>query len=158
MYQDDRGLDGVRGAVRHRRSRGRRAEGGDRAPCRRHAQRSASRQQAAYRREDSADSLPAEVFLEVPADDDVRRGVTAPPATTIHWLPRGSDANASTKPGSLALRAVKNARLPQGSFYTWVAGEAALATGVRRHLVGERGVSRSDISFRGYRRHGRAAL
>lgn len=108
--------------------------------------------------EDCADALPAEVFLEVPADDDIRRDVSAPPGTTIHWLPRSVDADSSTRPGSLALRAVRNARLPEGSFYTWVAGEAALAAGVRRYLVGERGVPRSDITFRGYWRHGRAAL
>ncbi|WP_327370391.1 siderophore-interacting protein [Streptomyces sp. NBC_01217] len=105
--------------------------------------------------ERSADTLPAEVFLEVPSAEDIRREVTAPPGTTIHWLPRG---NPSTRPGTLALRAVKDARLPPGPFYTWTAGESSLATGIRRHLVGERHVPKSDISFRGYWRHGRASL
>jgi NADPH-dependent ferric siderophore reductase len=36
--------------------------------------------------ERSAHALPAEVFLEVPADGDIRREVTA--SARIHWLPR----------------------------------------------------------------------
>ncbi|MGA6160815.1 siderophore-interacting protein [Stenotrophomonas sp. NPDC087984] len=107
---------------------------------------------------DSTDALPTEVFLEVPTDEDIRHDVSTSAQTTIHWLPRSNSAETTVKPGSLALQASKNARLPQGPFYTWAAGEAALVTGIRRHLVGERGVDRSAISFRGYWRHGRAAL
>ncbi|MCP2170136.1 SIP domain-containing protein [Goodfellowiella coeruleoviolacea] len=40
---------------------------------------------------------------------------------------------------------------------TWVAGEAKLATGLRRHLVNDRGVPKSDIAFFGYWRHGRSS-
>ncbi|NKE57269.1 siderophore-interacting protein [Lentzea sp. PSKA42] len=105
--------------------------------------------------ERSADSLPAEVFLEVPGDEDVRREVTAPAHTRIHWLPRNDTA---VRPGSRALDAVRTALLPMGSFYAWVAGESALATGVRRHLVNDRGVPRSAITFRGSWRHGRPSL
>ncbi|WP_329378084.1 siderophore-interacting protein [Streptomyces sp. NBC_01716] len=108
--------------------------------------------------ERSAGTLPAEVFLEVPAVEDIRHDVVAPPGTTVNWLPRDGDTKTPAKPGSLALEAVRSARLPEGPFYAWTAGEASLATGVRRHLVGERGVPRSDISFRGYWRYGRAAL
>ncbi|RMB85022.1 siderophore-interacting protein [Streptomyces shenzhenensis] len=105
--------------------------------------------------ERSTDTLRAEVFLEVPADDDIRDGITAPAATNIHWLPRNDPA---TKPGSLALRAVQDAQLPSGPCYAWTAGESSLATGIRRHLVNERKVPRSDVAFRGYWRHGRASL
>ncbi|WP_326726481.1 siderophore-interacting protein [Streptomyces phaeochromogenes] len=101
------------------------------------------------------EALPAEVFLEVPAPEDVRDEITAPPGTTIHWLPR---PDPSTKPGALALEAVKQAQLPDGRFYTWTAGESSLATGVRRHLVGDRHIPKSDICFRGYFSHGRASL
>ncbi|MFD9941282.1 siderophore-interacting protein [Nonomuraea sp. NPDC059023] len=78
-----------------------------------------------------------------------------PAGTTIHWLPRNDPA---AKPGALVLQAVRQAQLPDGRFYTWTAGESSLATGVRRHLVGERGVPRSDITFRGYFRNGHASL
>ncbi|MTD54062.1 siderophore-interacting protein [Amycolatopsis pithecellobii] len=104
--------------------------------------------------EQSAGALSTEVFLEVPDSEDVR-DIAAPPNTKIHWLPRNDSA---MKPGTLALRAVRDAELSGGPFYTWVAGESALATGVRRHLVNDRGVPKPDITFRGYWRHGRASL
>ncbi|MFB8414844.1 SIP domain-containing protein [Streptomyces albidoflavus] len=62
------------------------------------------------------------------------------------------------RPGALALKAVRAARFPGGRCYVWVAGEAGLAAGVRRHLVGERGAARTGVTFRGYFRHGRGAL
>ncbi|WP_086848606.1 siderophore-interacting protein [Amycolatopsis kentuckyensis] len=105
--------------------------------------------------EQSHDTLPAQVFLEVPTDADIRHEVTAPAATKIHWLPRNGS---SLQPGSLALRTVRDAELPDGPFYTWVAGESSLATGIRRHLVAERNVPKSAVSFRGYWRRGRSAL
>lgn len=101
------------------------------------------------------DALPAQVFLEVPTDQDVRPEIIAPTTAEIHWLPRNDPA---MKPGTLALRAVREAHLPDGPFYTWTAGESSLATGIRRHLLGERSTPRSDITFRGYWKHGRAGL
>lgn len=53
-------------------------------------------------------------------------------STKIHWLLRNGS---SLQPGSLVLRTVRDAELPDGPFYTWVAGESSLATGMRRHLV-----------------------
>ncbi len=105
--------------------------------------------------EQSAANLPAEAFLEVPSAEDIRSDITAPPGSIVHWLPR---TDPGAKPGALALDAVKQARLPAGRFYTFTAGESSLATGIRRHLVGERGVAKSDIAFRGYFSHGRAGL
>ncbi|WP_246122197.1 siderophore-interacting protein [Pseudonocardia cypriaca] len=102
--------------------------------------------------ERSSHTLPAEVFLEVPDEDDVRRDVTTPAGTRIHWLPRNDPA---TRPGTLALRAVRDAQLPHGRFYTWTAGEASMSTGIRRHLVTERAVPKSDITFRGYWKYGK---
>ncbi|GAA0685250.1 siderophore-interacting protein [Streptomyces malaysiensis subsp. malaysiensis] len=99
-------------------------------------------------------SLMAEVFLEVPGADDIRTDITAPDGVRVRWLARdGADA----LPGSLALDAIKESALRPGRFYTWVAGEAALATGVRRHLVRDRGVPKPDIAFFGYWRHGRSS-
>lgn len=105
--------------------------------------------------ETSPADLPATVFLEVPSPEDIRTDITMPPGSSINWLPR---IDPGSKPGALALDAVKQARLSHGPFYAWTAGESSMATGIRRHLVSERHVPKSDISFRGYFSHGRAGL
>ncbi|WP_436846083.1 SIP domain-containing protein [Streptomyces shenzhenensis] len=64
---------------------------------------------------------------------DIRRDVTAPEGARIHWLPRDGAA-----PGRPTLDAVRESPLRPGRSYTWAAGESALATNVRRHLVRER--------------------
>jgi len=43
-----------------------------------------------------------------------------------------------------------------GDFYAWIAGEAAGVKALRRHLVSEVGVARTNVAFMGYWRHGRA--
>lgn len=105
--------------------------------------------------EQSDPDLAAEVFVEVPTSDDIRDEVTMPAGSLIHWLPRNGRA---LKPGTLALEAVKAAPLRPGRFYTWAAGESSLPTGIRRHLVGERDVPKSDIAFLGYWKQGKASL
>ncbi|MEV1025720.1 siderophore-interacting protein [Streptomyces sp. NPDC050264] len=104
--------------------------------------------------ENAPDSLAAEVFLEVPETADIRKDVVAPAGVRVHWLARDGSAEV---PGRLALDAVKDAALPPGLSYTWAAGESGLATGVRRHLVRDRGVAKADIAFFGYWRHGRSS-
>ncbi|MDT8915738.1 siderophore-interacting protein [Amycolatopsis sp. PS_44_ISF1] len=96
-------------------------------------------------------SLTAEVHLEVPTRADVR-DVVVPPGVRIHWVTR-EDAP-GRRPGTVVLEAVRRAELPPGRLHAWVAGESRLATSVRRHLVGDRGVPKADISFAGYWRHG----
>ncbi|GAA2478442.1 siderophore-interacting protein [Winogradskya humida] len=103
--------------------------------------------------EGAPESLEAEVFLEVPDSGDIRE-VECAPGVHLHWFARNG---AATVPGELALDGVRKAELPQGAFYTWAAGEAKLATGVRRHLVADRGIPKSDIAFMGYWRHGRSS-
>ncbi|EYT81945.1 iron utilization protein [Streptomyces sp. Tu 6176] len=104
--------------------------------------------------EDAPAALEADVYLEVPGSADIRTDLTAPAGARVHWLPRdGSTA----LPGRLALDAVSSAPLPDGPFYTWVAGESGLATGLRRHLTRDRGVPRTRIAFQGYWRHGRSS-
>ena len=56
-----------------------------------------------------------------------------------------------------ALQAVRRARLGAGPWYCWVAGEAGMVRGVRRHLLHERGFEREAVTFLGYWRAGRAA-
>ncbi|MFF4472188.1 siderophore-interacting protein [Streptomyces sp. NPDC001599] len=95
---------------------------------------------------------PTEVFAEVATAADVRP-VPAPAGVRVHWLSRD---DVGIRPGTLALEAVRQAELPEGPLYAWVAGESRLATGVRRHLVGDRGVPKRDVSFYGYWRLGRS--
>jgi NADPH-dependent ferric siderophore reductase len=104
--------------------------------------------------EHASDDLVAEVFLEVRETADVRPDVVAPPGVRVHWLPRD---DADRRPGTLALETIKEAALPPGRSYTWVAGEAKLATGLRRHLVQDRGFPKSAVAFLGYWRQGRAS-
>ncbi len=102
--------------------------------------------------EDDPHPPPTEVFVEVATAADVR-DVPAPSGVRVHWLSRDDE---DLRPGALALAAVRDAELPEGPLYAWAAGESRLATGVRRHLVDDRGVPKRDISFYGYWRLGRS--
>ncbi len=98
-------------------------------------------------------SLPTEVYLEVAAAADIR-SVEAPAGVGIHWFSRDDE---ELRPGTVVLDAVRDAALPSGRCYAWVAGESRLATTVRRHLVNDRGLPKRDISFIGYWRLGRSS-
>ena len=99
-------------------------------------------------------TLTGDVFMEVPEAADIRADLTRPPGVRMHWLPRDG---ANSIPGALALDAVRTTADLAAPAYVWAAGESKLATGVRRHLVGDRGIPRSDIAFIGYWRHGRSS-
>lgn len=45
---------------------------------------------------------------------------------------------------------------PEGDLYAWIAGEAGMVTGLRRHLVKDLGIDRRQVAFMGYWRVGRA--
>jgi len=127
------------------------------------------------------ESLPPEsrgaAFLEVPLPEDVQE-VVAPPGVDVRWLPR-----AGRPVGRLVTTAVvehlgggavpevdevellwetptysssgeTTADLPAEGAYAWIAGEAGMVTGLRRHLVGEIGMPRQQVAFMGYWREG----
>ncbi|MDI9933647.1 siderophore-interacting protein [Rhodococcus sp. IEGM 1354] len=100
------------------------------------------------------EDVQAEVFLEVPLASDIPEQVYAPQSSKIHWIVRDDP---SEVPGTKLLREMKDAPLADGKFYTWVAGEHKLPTGLRRHLVNDRGTPKSDITFGGYWRHGKSS-
>ncbi|WP_328936885.1 siderophore-interacting protein [Streptomyces tauricus] len=102
--------------------------------------------------EGDPDPVPTEVFVEVATAADVRP-VPVPAGVRVHWLSRDDER---LRPGVRVLEAIRDAELPDGPLHAWVAGESRLATGVRRHLVDDRGVPRRDISFHGYWRLGRS--
>ncbi|GAA2238992.1 siderophore-interacting protein [Herbiconiux moechotypicola] len=70
----------------------------------------------------------------------------APEGFTVHWLLRDE----GSAPGSAALPALAALEFEAGSVYAFTVGESALATGARRHLVSERGVPKSNVTFCGY--------
>lgn len=109
-------------------------------------------------------------FVELPTAADAQQ-LDAPAGVEVHWLPRAADADATPAsadadagagasharvPGRLVLEAASALTLPEGRGYAYLAGESALATGLRRHLVAQ-GMAKSDISFVGYWRVGHAA-
>jgi NADPH-dependent ferric siderophore reductase len=82
-------------------------------------------------------------------DADDRQDLAYPAGVTVHWLTRPPDA----APGAAALPALRDLDLgstPRGGIQAFAAGESALATAARRHLVNERGVPRSNVTFCGY--------
>ncbi len=66
----------------------------------------------------------------------------------VTWLVR--------EPGSPSglLTALREAELPGGDTYAWIAGESGTVKELRRHLVAERGLDRRAVSFSGYWRRG----
>ena len=101
-------------------------------------------------------SLPADAsglaIVEVPSADDAL-DFEHPAGVTVRWIVRDDDA----KPGTLALQSLRDAALPDAPFHAYLVGEQALPTDGRRHLVGERGLSKDLVSFCGYWRVGAAS-
>ncbi|GHF41297.1 siderophore-interacting protein [Streptomyces mashuensis] len=85
----------------------------------------------------------AKVWIEVDHADDVQDLPTAADAD-ITWL-------VGDRP---VLDAVRDAHLPTGTPYAWIAGEAGTVRALRRHLVGDRGFDKRAITFTGYWRRG----
>ncbi|MFY1638096.1 siderophore-interacting protein [Solwaraspora sp. WMMB335] len=96
------------------------------------------------------ESLPADghalVLLEV-GDATDELDLAAPSGARITWLHRGA-----TRAGhsDIVLRTLRETVFPVGAAYAFVAGESAMVTSVRRHLVGERGVAKQRVYFCGY--------
>ena len=68
----------------------------------------------------------------------------------VQYLFRGDAA-----PGSLVVPAVTEAPMPTPGF-AWLCGESQIATSLRRLLVKDRGVARTDVLFSGYWKLGAA--
>jgi len=127
----------------------------------------------------------ARVLLEVPTEHDVL-DLDVPPDVRLTWLPLR--CGSVTRPlGALLTAAVCSAADELGggpaaedpddvdpdalvwgvpdvepgarpSRYAWLAGEAGVVTGLRRHLLREAGFDRRSVAFMGYWRRGREAL
>ena len=89
------------------------------------------------------------VIVEVPSAEDTL-DFPHPEGIDVAWIVRPHDA----RPGALALDTLAQTALPDAPFHAYGAGEQSLAAGVRKHLVGERGVDKDTVSFCGYWRAG----
>jgi len=84
------------------------------------------------------------VFVEVDSLAEMMP-MTTDGDVAITWLPR------SGRPaGGLLREAVGGTTFPAGRPYAWLAAESSTATGLRRHLVNERGVEKESVYFSGY--------
>lgn len=80
------------------------------------------------------------------ADLDDRQQVDAPAGFEMHWIVR----RAGEPAGRGTIDHLRALSLPSGSVNAFAAGESKLATGVRRHLVNDRGVPKGNVTFCGY--------
>jgi len=114
-------------------------------------------------------------FIEVPSAADIIP-VDTPSQVTVTWLARedaplgahltsavrawGADRGASRgeAPEDLAADDIlwEVPAEVRGDEYAWLAGEAGVITGLRRHLVRDLGIDRKTVAFMGYWRTGRA--
>ncbi|WP_430593295.1 siderophore-interacting protein [Humidisolicoccus flavus] len=92
-------------------------------------------------------------LIEVNHPDD-RQEFNAPENLEVHWLV----GKATEQDGQLALRTLPELQLSEHLAYAYVAGESGLAAGTRRHLVRERGLSKQQVTFTGYWKHGKGYM
>ena len=93
---------------------------------------------------------PVRVIVEV-ADPAARLELPKHPAATVDWY----DLPAGAPPGDALVPAIISTELAPGS-RIWAAGEAAAMQRIRRHLLDERNLPRSETWIRGYWKSGRA--
>lgn len=93
---------------------------------------------------------PVHVIVEV-ADPAARLELPEHPAATVDWY----DLPAGAPPGDCIVAAITSTDLGPGT-RIWAAGEAAAMQRIRRHLLDERNLPRSETWIRGYWKSGRA--
>jgi NADPH-dependent ferric siderophore reductase len=93
------------------------------------------------------EGVPARALIEI-ASPEEEQELESPGDLKITWLHRS--AGAPALPEALAA-----AEFLPGRVHAFVHGEADTVKEMRRHLLGERGVAREDLSISGYWRRGR---
>ncbi|PVG84323.1 siderophore-interacting protein [Nocardioides gansuensis] len=94
-------------------------------------------------------------------------GAPLPDDPAVGWLPAEDEVDPDLwetptySSSGEEIAPVEAGHLPQAAdkhrldgLYAWIAGEAAVVTGLRRHLVRELGMDRSQVAFMGYWRRG----
>lgn len=125
--------------------------------------------------------LTGDAFIEVPSQADILP-LEVPSGFEVHWLPRGGagfgsrlvpavvehlglhphgrieDSGTEFPVWETPVFSSLGEKLDGGGgvpcLYAWIAGESAVVTTLRRHLVREAGLSRSQVAFMGYWRQG----
>jgi NADPH-dependent ferric siderophore reductase len=120
-------------------------------------------------------------FIEIPEDADILP-IATPPGVEVRWLPRSGDAHGTrlipavldhlgaAAPAVIADVDTEDPLWETPTFsslgesvaesenhadrYFWIAGESGVVTTLRRHLVKDLGIDRSQVAFMGYWRHG----
>lgn len=87
-------------------------------------------------------------FVEI-EDAGERQSFASVASLDLHWLERASGA-------PTLLKAVRAAQLPAGGCYAFIAGESAMSSALREHLVSERGLDPDRIKAASYWRRGDA--
>ena len=128
-------------------------------------------------------SYDVDAFIEVPTEADALT-LDVPESFRVSWLARGDREHGAALTGAvnewtsgagdLLARAAAPRRQEladidvdhdllwdspedsEGEFYAWIAGEAAMVKGLRRHLVQGCGVDRKRVAFMGYWRLGQS--
>lgn len=85
-------------------------------------------------------------------DERDRQEVEAPTGMQMQWLVR----DAQEAPAARALPALRELALDT-SLYAFAVGESVHATGARRYLIAERGIPKSNVTFSGYWKRGKAS-
>jgi NADPH-dependent ferric siderophore reductase len=91
-------------------------------------------------------SIPVQALIEV-VDEQEQHDLHAGPNVNIQWLHRGPKLADSGRPLEAAVRA---ATLPPGPGRVYVACESDAMRRIRRHLLQERNLDRSQLVTRGY--------
>ena len=92
-------------------------------------------------------------LIEVPSAEDAL-AFGRPDGVEIRWIIRPDH---ETKPGSLALAALRALPAISPTVHAFIVGEQSLPTMARRYLVSERGIPKESVSFTGYWRTGAAS-
>jgi NADPH-dependent ferric siderophore reductase len=120
-------------------------------------------------------------FIEIPEDADILP-IATPPGVEVRWLPRSGDAHGThlipavldhlgaAAPAVIADVDTEDPLWETPTYsglgesvaesenradrYFWIAGESGVVTTLRRHLVKDLGVDRSQVAFMGYWRLG----
>lgn len=99
--------------------------------------------------EELPDHAKGQVFIEI-AQRDHQLPLRELASVDVTWLVRDGAAAGST---TLLLDAVRQADWWPGAPYAWIAGESAAVKGLRRHLVEDRGMPKTEVEFTGYWRN-----
>lgn len=97
--------------------------------------------------------VPAVAVLQVAAAGEEQH-LSSPARLDVRWLHR--DAAGGDPDGTQLVDAVRSLEFLPGRVQAFVHGEATAVRGLRRHLLGERGIGRDDLSVSGYWRRGHA--